>query len=92
MHHINSGFVSLCNWYRYPVRVQDSISEDPCSVTEHNKALHEEMKKAKPRDTVMLPLMKNTYRDSRTFIQNDASTVAKILEHYPALARPEVVC
>ena len=92
MHYINSGFVSLCNWYRYPVRVQDSISEDPRSVTEHNKALHEEMKKAKPRDTVMLPLMKNTYRDRRTFIQNDASTVAEILEHYPALVRPAVVC
>ena len=85
--------MSLFNCYMYPVRVQDSVTEDPCSVTEHNKALHEEMKKAKPRDnTLMLPLMKNTYQDRRTFIQNDASTVAEILEHYPALVRPAVVC
>ena len=55
--------MSLFNWYRYPVRIQDSVSEDPRSVTEHNKALHEEMKKAKLRDTLMLPLMKNTYLD-----------------------------
>ena len=84
--------MALFNWYRYPVRIQDSVSEDPRSVTEHNKALHEEMKKAKLRDTLMLPLMKNTYQDRRTFIQNDASTVAEILEHYPALVRPAVVC
>ena len=50
------------------------------------KALQEEMKKAKPRDVLLLQLMKNTFHDRRMFIQNE-----DILEQYPALARPTVV-
>ena len=34
-----------------------------------------EMDKAKPRDTVILPLMKSTYRNGRMFIENDAKSV-----------------
>ncbi len=83
-------FIVLINC-RYPVRVQDVESEDPRSVVEHNKALCEEMKKPKPRDALLLPLMKKTFQDRRIFIQNDASTVVEILEHYPAMARPAVV-
>ena len=79
---------SLC---RYPVRVQETATEDPRCITEHNKAILEEMKKQKPRDTVLLPLMKNTFQDRRMFIQNDATSVAEILQIYPALMRQAVV-
>ena len=49
------------------------------SVAEHAKALNEEMKKPKPRDSVLLPLMKHTFHDRRIFVQNDASSVTEIL-------------
>ena len=79
--------------YRYPVRVQETAlcAEDQRSISEHNKAILEEMKKQKPRDTLLLPLMKNTYHDRRIFIQNDATSVTEILEIYPALVRPAAV-
>ena len=60
------------------------------SVQEHNKALHEEMKKANPRDH-LLPLMKSTFDDRRVFVQNDAASVTEIQDSYPALARFSVV-
>ena len=47
--------------------------------------MHEEMKKPKPRDSLLLPLMKKTFQDRRIFIQNDVSAVLDILEHYPVL-------
>ena len=58
-------------------------TEDQRSINEHNKAILEEMKKLKPKDTLLLPLMKN--HDRRVFIQNDATSVAEILQVYPAL-------
>ena len=73
------------------MRVEEGIPEDPGSVAEHNKAIQEEMKKAKPRDTQLLSLMKSTFHDRRIFIQNDAVNVADVLKHYPALTHPAVV-
>ena len=73
------------------MRVQDGESEDPRGVVEHSKAICEEMKKPKPRDSLLLPLMKKTFQDRRIFIRSDASAVSEILEHYPALGRPAVV-
>ena len=73
------------------MRIEDCVPEDSGSVSEHKKALQEEMKKAKPRDVLLLQLMKNTFHDRRMFIQNEAAAVADILEQYPALARPTVV-
>ena len=64
--------------------MHDCEPDDPRSIREHTKAMHEEMKKSKPRDSLLLPLMKITFQDRCMFIQNDASTVAEILEHYPA--------
>ena len=58
---------------------------------EHNKGLKEEMKKAKPRDNLLLPLMKKTFCSRRIYIQSEASTVAEILEQYPAMVRPAIV-
>ena len=71
--------------------MQEPVSDDSQSVAQHNKALHEEMLKGKPRDLVMLPLMKSTFQDRRIFVQNDAVAVADVLEQYPALARPAMV-
>lgn len=71
--------------------MQDTVPDDAHSVAEHNKALVEEMKKSKPRDSILLPLMKSTFSDRRIFVQNDATTVNEILKVYPALARPSVV-
>ena len=73
------------------MRVEDCAPEDSGSVSEHKKALQEEIKKAKPRDNILLALMKNTFRDRRMFIQNEATTVGEILEQYPALTRATVV-
>ena len=70
------------------MRIQDSVPEDSRSVAEHAKAPNEEMKKSKPRDSVLLPLMKH---DRRIFVQNDAASVTEILDNCPALARPAVV-
>ena len=75
---------------RYPVRILDSVSDDPRSVAEYTKALVEEIK-AKPRDAVLGPLMKSTFQDTRVFIQNDATTVTEILQVYPPLTRPVMV-
>ena len=77
--------------FRYPVRVYESECDDQVSIAEHNKALSEEMKKAKPRDSLLFPLMKKTFNSKRLFIQNDASTVAEILDQYPSLVRPAAV-
>ena len=73
------------------MRVQDAISDDPRSTAEHTKAMIEEMKKSKPRDSVVLPLMKSTFPDRRLFVQNDAGNVTEILESYPAFSRPAVI-
>lgn len=64
------------------------MSEDPRSVEEHTKALVEEMKKSKPRDAVLLPLMKSTFQD-RIFIQTDAKAVIDILDVYPPLSNQQ---
>ena len=73
------------------MRVQDCVPEDSRSVAEHAKALNGEMKKPKPRDSVLLPLMKYTFHDRRIFVQNDAASVTEIVDTYPALARPAMV-
>ena len=46
----------------------NTVSDDPCSVVEHTKALIDAMKKAKLRDTVLGPLMKSTFQVRRVFI------------------------
>ena len=53
----------------------------------------EEMKKASPRDHVLLPLLKSTYEDRRAYIEFDSEAdVRSTLEVYPALYRPAAVC
>ena len=48
-------------------------------------------KKTKPRDQLLLPLMKSTFTIRRDYVQNEANSVKDILEKYPALNRPAVV-
>ena len=84
---------TFCHLCRYPVRVQDSTTDidDARSVVEHNKAIEEEMKKPKPRDHMLTPLMSSTFQSRRMFIQNEAKTVTEILKNHQALARHAVV-
>lgn len=77
--------------YRYPVRVQEVDTDDPRSISEHYKAVEEEMKKQKPRDALILPLMKSIFDDRRMFIQNDATNVNEILQIHTVLVRPAMV-
>ena len=77
---------------RYPIGVTWP-QEDGVSFDQHMRAIAAEMNKAKPRDTVILPLMKSTYRNRRMFIENDAKNVQEILNKCcSALKRPAVVC
>ena len=78
---------------RYPT-TNHIFSSDPDnaeSIEKHMKAIGSELAKAKPRDTVLLPLMKSTFANRRLFVLNDADSVNAILEEYPALSRPAVV-
>ena len=77
---------------RYPTRVNEGTSsEDPASIAEHIKGVTSEMAKEKPRDSVVLPLMRTLFSSRRAYIEHDAEDVNNILEVYPALRRPSVV-
>lgn len=77
---------------RYPVsNTPHEIPEDAESLTHHKKALCNELAKPKPRETILLPLMKATYGERRIYILNVTSSVDGIFSRYPALSRPAVV-
>ena len=76
---------------RYPARVLDIPLDDPCSLADHIQGIAAEMKKPKPKDSVLIPLMKSTFQQRRIFIQTDASSVTEILERFPALSRSAIV-
>jgi hypothetical protein len=78
---------------RYPAQGGGGGSlDDPRSIEEHCKGMREEMKKASPRDHVLLPLLKSTYEDRRAYIEFDSEAdVRSMLEAYPALHRPAAV-
>lgn len=50
---------------RYPTRAQ--FTEDASSIESHLSAITSELEKGKPRDSVLLPLMKSTYPSRRLF-------------------------
>ena len=70
--------------WRYPAQILEAVPDDNLSVEQHKKAIGEEMKKPKPRDSVLLPLMKSTYHERRMFIQAEAVSVNQIIQKYPA--------
>ena len=77
---------------RYPTRINDGTSsEDAASIAEHLKGVTSEMAKEKPRDSVVLPLMRTLFSSRRAYIEHDAEDVSNILKVYPALRRPSVV-
>ena len=78
---------------RYPVVTSSNLeSEDVETMERHRKAITSELAKAKPRDPILLPLMKWTYGERRMFILNEATSVGAILTKYPGLSRPALVC
>ena len=77
---------------RYPINTRQSTSDDPASIQSHIDALENEMKKSKPRDQILLPLMKSTFDIRREFVRDVAVSVRSILDKYPALTHPSVVC
>ena len=77
---------------RYPVNSDSTLdSENPETMDQHNNAITTELKKAKPRDSVLIPLLKSTYGERRMFVLNEAASVSDILGKHPALSRPAIV-
>ena len=75
---------------RYPVTT-GSDAVDFETLEQHEKAIEEEMKKSKPRDKVILPLMKSTFQSRWLYVQRDASSAKDILEKYPCYKFPVIV-
>ena len=65
--------------------------EDELTLNQHKAAIVNELSKSKPRDTVLLPLMRSTFGERRMFILNEATSVQSILSVYPILHRPAIV-
>ena len=76
---------------RFIVMKVSQLTEDTASTESHLSALSTELAKAKPRDSVLLPLMKSTYPSHRLLFLNDATSAKHILNEYPALQRQTVV-
>ena len=77
--------------HRYPIKFHGSDIEDPASVTKHIAAIEAEMKKAKPRESLILPLMKKTFHNRWEYIQHEANSARDIIEKFPALKFSAVV-
>jgi len=81
---------------RYPVTSSScgdpSVEEDSESLHQHIKGMKEEMKKAKPRDSLLGPLMKSTYKCRRDDILCQNLPVSMVIERFPAIVRPSMVC
>ena len=75
---------------RYPaLNVNDDIS--PEEEKETFDALSEEMRSAKPRREVFLPLMRKTFVMRRHYILHNAASVRHIIRDYPALKEASAV-
>lgn len=75
---------------RYPIAVSSDIV-DPETMEQHLKAMQEEMEKSKPRDRILLPLMKATFQNRLLYIRKDATSVKEIIEKYPCFKFPSIV-
>jgi hypothetical protein len=76
---------------RYPLNNQGSVTDDPSSVDGHIKGMEVELKKTKPREGVLLPLMKSTFQSRRSWIIDEPEPVSVYLAKYAALSRPSVI-
>ena len=75
---------------RYP-ELSPFVVDNDESIAEHNTAIEAELRRSKPKDTNIVPLMKSTFASRRPYILEDAVSVKDILERYPALSRPVIV-
>ena len=74
---------------RYPI---SSYEVGDCATVEkHSKAISDELSKVKPRDTLLLPLLKTTFGVRRMYVMNEATCVTDVLNKYPALSRTAAV-
>lgn len=76
---------------RYPIQCNTDVVEGGETTEEHKRAMVSELSKAKPRESVLLPLMKSTFGVRRMLVLSDDASVSSILEEYPALNRPVMV-
>ena len=67
------------------------VAEDSRSLEEHIKAMKDEMSRQRPRNSLLAPLMKSTYKDRRNYILYEIVPVATVIEKYPALSQPAMV-
>ena len=77
---------------RYPITISRSeVNSDQETINQHSKAIADEMSKTKPRERILLPLMKTTFSNRWLFVTKDAKSVKEIVEKYPALKFPGIV-
>ena len=74
---------------RYPISSYEL--GDSATIDRHKKAISDELSKGRPRDTLLLPLLKTTFGERRMYVMNEATCVTDVLTKYPALSRTAVV-
>lgn len=70
---------------RYPISSTslDTVTQDdPETLEQHKKAMSKELDKARPRDAILLQLMKSTYTNRRMFILDDSSSIQQGILHF----------
>ena len=68
------------------------VDEDSESLGQHIQEMKDEMSKQKPQCSLLAPLMKSTYINHRNFILYRTVSVATIIDKYPALSQPAMIC
>ena len=76
---------------RYPSTDELHGQVDEETAAQHCKLMNTEAGKTKPRNQIILPLMKVTYVTRSLYIRTEASSVKEILGTYAALKLPSVV-
>ncbi len=69
---------------RYPLSTTSVVVEDAQCIEQHKKGIKNELLKKKPRDQVLLPLMRSTYQTRRMYIlkQSLLMIFLKSFQHY----------
>ena len=77
---------------RYPITISRSgTNPDQETINQHTKAIANEMTKGKPRERILIPLMKSTFSACWLYVTKDATSIEEILKKYPALKREHCV-
>ena len=75
----------------YPITENNDITEDKSTIDKFKNAIGTELARSKPRDAILLPLMKLTYAERRMYILGEPISIFNALQQYPALKRPAIV-